>query len=240
MTWASSNTTVATFDSTAGLVTGVGVGNTGITATSGSVVSNEAALTVTAPILQSITIMPDTATIEVDAKQHYTATGTYSDASTADITSSVAWTSTSTAVATIDPAGLATGVGEGSTDITATLGLVSDTAALTVTASSEPTVSVKSITYSTEGGRNGNKHLSITVALVDDSGNSVVDASVSIGIYRDDFLYNSYTGTTGTDGTVTFKLSNAPSGTYTTKVTGVTAGGLTWDGKTPENSYNKK
>ena len=234
VTWTSSNNTVATID-LAGLATGVGVGTTKITATLDSVDSNEAALTVTEPILQLITIMPDTATIEVDTTQQYTAEGTYSDGSIANITSSVAWASSDTEVATIDStAGLATGVGAGTTTITASLNLISDTATLTVTAPSESTVSVKSITYSTEGGRDGNKHLSITVAL-----QPVVSASVSINVNLYNDPYDSYTGTTGTDGMVTFKLSNAPPGNYTTNVTYVNAVGLTWDGDTPENGLIK-
>ena len=47
------------------------------------------------------------------------------------------------------------------------------------------------------------------------------------------------TGTTGTDGTVTFTLKNAPSGCYATTVTNVSATGLTWDGATPTNSFCK-
>ena len=221
----------------AGLATGVGEGNAGITATSGSVVSNEAALTVTAPILESIGVTPVTASILNGLTQQYTATGTYSDASTADITSSVIWASSNTGVATIDLAGLATGVGEGNTDITASLGSVeSDVATLTVEGASEPTtVSVKSIVYSTEGGGDSKKHLLITVAL----NQPVASASVSIDVNLGNDLYDSGTGTTGTDGTVTFKFPNAPSGTYTTEVTGVTADGLTWDGVTPTNSYTK-
>ena len=42
------------------------------------------------------------------------------------------------------------------------------------------------------------------------------------------------------DGTVTFSLKNAPSGWYTTTVTNVSVAGLTWDGKTPENEFEKK
>jgi subtilisin len=237
VTWASSNIAVATIDP-AGLATGVGEGSTDITATSDSI-SDTATLTVTLA-LKSIAVTPETATIPKGLTQQYTATGTYSDDSTADITSSVTWASSNTAVATIDSAGLATGVNDGSTGITATLGLISDTAALTVTAPSEPTaVIVESITYSIEGGKNQDRHLCIVVALVDNLENPVVDASVSIDLYLEELLYVSYTGTTGTDGTVTFKKNNAPSGTYTTTVTAVTAGGLIWDEVTPENSFIK-
>ena len=40
-------------------------------------------------------------------------------------------------------------------------------------------------------------------------------------------------------GTATLVARNATAGTYTTKVTNLTATGLTWDGKTPPNSYTK-
>ena len=102
------------------------------------------------------------------------------------------------------------------------------------------TVSVASITYATEGGRDGLKHLYVTVSLVDDLSNPVADASVSIKL-DNTTTAQSWTGTatTGTDGTVTFSLKSAPSGTYTTKVTDVTAVGLIWDGSTPDNSFTK-
>jgi hypothetical protein len=49
-------------------------------------------------------------------------------------------------------------------------------------------VSVTSVSYATEGGKNNDKHLLITVALVDD----LVDgASVSIDLYRDGSLVGS-------------------------------------------------
>jgi len=62
---------------------------------------------------------------------------------------------------------------------------------------------------------------------------------VSIDLSRDGTPAGSGTGTTGTDGSVTFQLRNAPSGLYTTAVTDVTADGLTWDGATPANSFTK-
>ena len=97
------------------------------------------------------------------------------------------------------------------------------------------TVSVKSIDYATEGGRNKDKHLNITVALVNDLGDPVSGASVSIRLDHDSGSSWTGTGTTDTDGTVTFSLKNAPSGCYTTTVTGVTAEGLTWDPDDPAN-----
>jgi len=104
----------------------------------------------------------------------------------------------------------------------------------------EPTaVIVSSIAYATQGGRNGDRDLLITVALVDDLGGLVSGASVSISISRNGAPAGSASGTTGTNGAVTFKLKNAASGTYTTRVTAVTAAGLTWDGVTPANQFIK-
>ena len=107
-------------------------------------------------------------------------------------------------------------------------------------APSEPTTAiVNSITYITEGGKNSNKHLSIRIAVIDDFGNPVANASVSINLTLNDNVVGSGTGTTGSTGMVTFSYKNALSGHYETKITGVTATGLTWDGATPPNGYDK-
>jgi len=124
---------------------------------------------------------------------------------------------------------------------TDTVGLTnSDSIGVTVDNLAGPTVSVSSINYATEGGRNGDKHLLITVALEDDqtNPNPVAGASVFITLNHDSGQWL-FTGTTGTEGTVTFKLANAPPGYYTTVVNNVTAAGLTWDTITPLNEYTK-
>lgn len=100
-------------------------------------------------------------------------------------------------------------------------------------------VSVASISYTAEGGKDGRKDLLVTVSLVDNLGNPVGGASVTIELYRNGTVYGSGTGTTGTNGRVTFKARNAPSGSYATTVTNVSAAGLAWDGATPPNSYTK-
>ena len=101
------------------------------------------------------------------------------------------------------------------------------------------TAGVNSISYTTSGGKNSNRHLSVTVAVVDDLGNPVANASVSVTLSHDSGISWNGTGTTGTAGTVTFELKNASSGCYETTVTDVTAEGLTWDGLPPENSFCK-
>ena len=101
-------------------------------------------------------------------------------------------------------------------------------------------VSVSAVTYASEGGKNGDKHLLVTVALLDDLGSPVGGASVSTELENTTSgqLWTG-TSTTGTGGTVTFTLKNFPSGAYTTTVTAVSAAGLIWDGVTPSNSLTK-
>lgn len=87
--------------------------------------------------LVEITITPANPAIANGTTQQFTATGTYSDGSTQDLTSSVTWASSNNAVATISNAlvskGLASGVGAGSTTISATLNAVSGSTTLMVT-----------------------------------------------------------------------------------------------------------
>ncbi len=93
--------------------------------------------------------------------------------------------------------------------------------------------------YSVSGGKNNTSNLAVQVVLRDNFGNAVAGASVSTTLYLNGAVYGSATATTGSDGTALFLARNAPAGTYTTKVTNVSATGLTWDSLTPANSYTK-
>ena len=172
--------------------------------------------------------------------------GTASDSEDGGLTSSLVWNSDLDGQIGTGGSFSAT-LSDGTHTITASVtdsdGATSSSS-ITVTVGNPPTepttVSVDSITYATKGGKNSDKHLLITVSLVDDLGNSVSGASVSIRLNNADTGQSWIgTATTGTDGTVTFSLSNAPKGTYTTTVTDVVATGLTWDGNTPPNSFEK-
>ena len=91
------------------------------------------------PALVSIAVSPTSPTIEAGTDRQFGAIGTYSDATTADITASVTWTSASPAVATIGATtGLAHGVAAGTSGISATLELVSGSTTLTVTPATGP------------------------------------------------------------------------------------------------------
>ncbi|MGB6383746.1 MAG: Ig-like domain-containing protein [Terriglobales bacterium] len=124
--WTSSNTSVATIGATTGRAQGVagGLPAATITATLDSV-SGMAALDVTTATIQSITVGPSSTTIAPLTNQGYTAIGTFSDATTQNITQDSVWASSSTGVATISntagSVGVATGVAPGgATTISAT------------------------------------------------------------------------------------------------------------------------
>jgi uncharacterized protein YjdB len=101
--------------------------------------------------LVSVAVTPANSSVAKGATLQYTATGTYSDNSTKNLTSSVTWTSSNTGVASITTGGLATGVAAGSATIKATLGTVSGSTALTVTASTTPSITSLSPTSGPEG-----------------------------------------------------------------------------------------
>src|SRR5207248_3443552 len=131
--WASSNASAATI-SASGLATGTGIGSTNITVTQSGVTSNTLVLTVTAATLQSISISAASTSIAKGTTTQFAATGNFSDGSTQNLTTSVAWASSNASVASI-ATGLATALGIGSTNITATQSSVtSNTLVLTMTA----------------------------------------------------------------------------------------------------------
>src|SRR3989442_11496900 len=141
--WSSSDTSVASVNNV-GLATGVVVGVVTVTAQFGAM-QGSATLNITnaGTNLTGITLSPVAASVPVNTTQQFTATGNYNDGSSRDLTALVTWGSSSTAVATVDANGLVTAVAAGSTNISATLGSISNSTSLTVTA---PTISSISVT----------------------------------------------------------------------------------------------
>ena len=149
VTWTSGTPATATI-STAGLATGVAAGTTSITATSGTVTSTPA-VTLTVIAVTSIAVTPNPASVAVSGTVQLTATGTNSDASTADISSQVTWACAPSTVATISASGLVTaGAANGTCQITATLSaIVSPSVTLTVGTGGVPvSVAVKIVQLS--------------------------------------------------------------------------------------------
>jgi hypothetical protein len=75
-----------------------------------------------ARVLSSIAVTPTMpGAIVLGSAMQFTAIGTYSDRSTADITSKVTWISSNNAIVTLSSEGLATGAGIGITILTASM-----------------------------------------------------------------------------------------------------------------------
>ncbi len=152
VTWSSTSALVATISNTAGsngLATSVGTGSTTITAASGGILGSTT-LTITGATIVSISVTPTNPSIVLGTTQQFTATGTFSDNTTQNVTGSVLWSSASTSVATISNTagsnGLATSVSTGATTITATSENVPGTTTLTVISETAPVINVMPIT----------------------------------------------------------------------------------------------
>lgn len=129
--WLSSNTAVATVDST-GMVTGVAAGSTtlsasllGVTASTSIQVNNTS--------VSALQVIPAVTTIALGTKSQLQAIATFADGSTQDVSSQVQWSSNDPFIAGVDSLGQVTGSGIGQATVTATLGAISRSATLTIT-----------------------------------------------------------------------------------------------------------
>jgi trimeric autotransporter adhesin len=140
VTWSSSNTNVATV-SGSGLGTSHSTGSSTITATL-SKVTGSATFTVTNAVLVSIAITPVNPQVFLGTLNQFTATGTFSDQSTKDITGSVTWSSSNQSVASINAGGLVTALALGSLTISATSSSITGSTSLTVQSSTLTSISI--------------------------------------------------------------------------------------------------
>jgi trimeric autotransporter adhesin len=127
--WSSSNLSVASINA-AGVVSSFATGNTTVQASLGSVIQSTT-LTVSSVGLQSITVTPANPTIAKGTLVKFTATGTYSDGSTA-VLSNVAWKSSKPQLANVRSNGIARGKKAGTLTVSATAFGVTSTTSLTV------------------------------------------------------------------------------------------------------------
>ena len=117
-TWSSSDTSVATI-AAPGLAVGHAQGPATISATYSSVMGSTV-LTVAPPALASIAITPANPSVHPGTTLQLTATGTFTDGSSQNITGSVSWSSNNTAAASVNGSGLVSALNAGSATITAT------------------------------------------------------------------------------------------------------------------------
>lgn len=170
--------------------------------------------------------------------------GSASDIEDGDITSGLTWTSSIDGI--IGTGGsFSTSLSDGEHTITAQTtdtGGKTSSNSITITVGTPPITGtiagVDSISYATSGGKNNDRHLTVSLHVSDDSGNNVIGATVSILLSNGGNSWTA-TGTTSSTGNVAFTLNNAPSGTYTTTISNLVVSGLTWDGITPSNSFTK-
>jgi chitodextrinase len=176
------------------------------------------------PALVSIAVTPTSPSLSQGSSLQFTATGTFSDKSTQNITASATWTSSNSSVATIGASsGLAKGASTGSSQVSATQGGISSPATtLTVSAAAvAPTITTQPANQTVTTGQTATFSVSATGTAPltyqwSKNGSNIVGATSS-----------SYTtpATTSGDNGSTFQVvvsntaGNTPSSTATLTVT---------------------
>ena len=97
------------------------------------------------PKLTQISVSPSGSGLPVGATEQFVATGTYSNGTQKNISSTVTWSSSPAGLVTLDNSGKATAVSTGQVTITATLASVSGSAPLTVNSATLVSVTVSPI-----------------------------------------------------------------------------------------------
>jgi outer membrane protein assembly factor BamB len=142
--------------------------------------------------LVSIAVSPTTPALGIGKTLQLTATGTYSDNSTQDLTAQVTWASSASGVVTVSATGLATGVDFGSATISATLGTVAGSATVTVfqpTPSPAPPLS-RSVTYQIDYAHSGRAVFGTPLAFPSSASWSVtLPGAVSYPLIADGKVY---------------------------------------------------
>jgi hypothetical protein len=132
--WSTGDASVATI-SASGLLMGVSVGSTSVTATaqSNGTISGSTTATVTCANIQSITLSPSSQSVTVGTPVQFSAMATILGGGMCDVTSASTWRSSKLAVATVSSSGLVSTLTTGATQITATSGgITSNIVTLTV------------------------------------------------------------------------------------------------------------
>ena len=187
--WTPVDTAIATVTAT-GLLSGVEVGSTTLTATKDGISSNRVDVTVTAAVITNLTVTPSSVGVVKGQTQQLTAIATYSDSTSSDVTTSVTWTPVDTTTATVTPTGLLSGIEVGTTTLTATKdGITSNTVDVNVCSSlAGSCIDV----FDTGGGKLFTN--SPSVAYLDSIGGSATDGitieSGSYGPTGDFYLFN--------------------------------------------------
>ncbi len=140
VTWSSTPTSVLTINAT-GLATANSPGAATVTASEGSITGSDA-LAVALPTLVSIALSPQSITLTPMHSAQLKAVGTYSDASTQDISASVTWSASPAGILAVSNRGMATGKALGAATITVISNTVSATDTVAVIAPTLRSISI--------------------------------------------------------------------------------------------------
>jgi hypothetical protein len=139
VTWNSTQSAIATVSSspgTQGLALAASPGSTTISASLGTVSSSPSSLTVSNANLVSISVTAAGATVPLATSQQFVANGSFDDGTQQNISETANWISSSPTVARASSIGVVTGVGLGSSTITASSSGVNGATTASVDASS--------------------------------------------------------------------------------------------------------
>jgi uncharacterized protein YjdB len=153
-TWQSSDPTIATISSS-GRLTATKAGTVTVMATVGTT-SGSLLITVKvgAPTVTAVSVSAASSSLGVGRTLQLTATATYSDKSTKDVTSSATWQASDSTIATVSSSGLLTAVKVGTLTVTANVGaVVSAPSTFTVTAAVLSSIEVTPLNASIATGQ---------------------------------------------------------------------------------------
>jgi hypothetical protein len=143
------------------------------------------------PTLTTLTVNPQTPSVQVGSSVQMTATGTYDDGSVKTLTGNVFWTSSNTAIATVNAGGKVVGVSAGTSSISASSANVSGSTSVTVLVAGLVSITLKpssgsvgansTFTFTATGNLQGGGTVDVTNSSTWSSSNTQV-ATVSQGV----------------------------------------------------------
>lgn len=181
VSWSSSDTSILSVSNASGnhgLGSTLNQGNVTVTASIGGI-EGFTDFTVTSATLVSIGVSPSLPSKVKGLTQQFIATGTYTDGSTQDITSSTTWTSSSSAASVSNVSGsegLAQTLTTGNTVITATIGSISGNTTFTVTSAILTSIQIGPVNPSLAKGLT---RIFTATGIYSDFSNSDISSSVT-------------------------------------------------------------
>src|ERR1039458_2044548 len=174
VTWQTTQSAMATVNAQ-GYVTAVGKGAAQVSAAYQGL-TGSASITVGQPTLVSIAVTPNQVSLPVGETEQLTATGTFTDGSTQNLTQSATWISSGPATASVSAAGSALAKVVGAATISATSGSITGNASLTVTPPVAVAVNVVPATLSLPLGSSSQLQ---AIATMSDGSQQTLSSSVT-------------------------------------------------------------